>query len=201
MNTESKTRKYEKRRRAASEAETKQRITEAAMKLHGTIGPARTTIKSIAEEAGVQRATVYRHFSDLESLFAACSAHWFSLNPAPDAGTWAEISDPGERLRRGLEDLYAWYGWAEPMLTNILRDFPHVPEMLVRRQAFQARFAVYVEVLARGHSERGRARKRVTAAITHAVSFPTWFSLTRENGLKDAEAIELMTAMVAAAGR
>jgi AcrR family transcriptional regulator len=201
MPTQSKTRKYEKRRRAESEAATKRRITEAAVDLHGTIGPKRTTIKALAEAAGVQRATVYRHFPDLESLFDACSAHWFSLNPAPDAAAWAEISNPDERLRRGLADLYDWYGWAEPMMTNILRDAPHVPEMQTRREAFQARFHAYVETLIRGRAERGRARGRVTAAITHATSFPTWLSLTRQNGLSDAEAIDLMAGMVAAAAR
>ena len=68
-------RKYTKRRRAESEQETRRRITEAAVSLHGSVGPARTTISAIAERAGVQRATVYRHFPDEESLFAACSGH------------------------------------------------------------------------------------------------------------------------------
>jgi AcrR family transcriptional regulator len=55
-------RPYRKRLRAEQEEETRERITKAAVKLHGTIGPARTTISGVAEEAGVQRATVYRHF-------------------------------------------------------------------------------------------------------------------------------------------
>src|ERR671919_3041346 len=101
MATEMKTRAYTKRRRAESEAETRQRIAEAAMKLHGTVGPARTTISAVAEKAGVQRATVYRHFPNEEALFAACSAHWRSLYPPPDAGAWAAIADPEERLRAG----------------------------------------------------------------------------------------------------
>src|SRR5687768_9128429 len=115
--TQSTRRPYRKRLRAEHEAETRRRITEAAMKLHGTIGPARTTVKSVAEEAGVQRATVYRHFPTDESLFAACSAHWAGLNPPPDADAWASIRDPDERLRHALGELYAWYEWAEPMLT------------------------------------------------------------------------------------
>src|SRR5436853_2800585 len=81
-------RPYRKRRRAEGEAETRQRITEATVRLHGTVGPARTTIKDVAAGAGVQRATVYRHFPDLESLFMACSAHWVSLNPPPDPAAW-----------------------------------------------------------------------------------------------------------------
>jgi AcrR family transcriptional regulator len=84
--TESPKRPYPKRRRAALEAETRQRITEAAVKLHGTVGPARTTVKAVAEEAGLQRATVYRHFPHEEALFAACSTHYTSLNSRPTPG-------------------------------------------------------------------------------------------------------------------
>src|SRR5919106_5043085 len=118
MTTEKHTRPYRKRRRAESEAATRQRITEAAMELHGTVGPARTTISAVAERAGVQRATVYRHFPSETELFEACSGHWYSLNPMPDPSRWAEIADSEERLRAALGDLYEWYAWAEPMLVN-----------------------------------------------------------------------------------
>jgi AcrR family transcriptional regulator len=199
MSTQTKRRKYEKRRRAEAEAETRQRITEAAVKLHGTIGPKATTIKALADEAGVQRATVYRHFPDLGSLFDACSAHWFSLNPAPDPTPWATVASPAKRLRLGLEDLYRWYGWAEPMLANILRDAPHVPEMAVRRDAFTAVWESYTDVLMKGRPERGRARARARAAVGFAISFETWHALTRVRGLTDEEAIGLMLAAVTAA--
>src|SRR6188768_4062572 len=95
-------REYRKRKRAESEAETRQRITEATMHLHERVGPARTTVSAIADEAGVQRATVYRHFPDEEALIDACSSHWFGLNPPPDPSAWPGIDDPDERLRTGL---------------------------------------------------------------------------------------------------
>ena len=88
------------------------------MKLHGTVGPARTTVSAIADEAGVQRATVYRHFPDDQSLFDACTAHFYGLHPRPDPEAWASIADPDERLRKALADLYAWYGETEEMLSN-----------------------------------------------------------------------------------
>ena len=100
-------RPYRKRRRAELEDETRLRITEAAVALHGSVGPARTTVSAVAERAGVQRATVYRHFPDERSMFAACSAHWIAANPLPDLGAWARIADPGERLRTALTELYA----------------------------------------------------------------------------------------------
>src|SRR5215211_773494 len=102
MSTQSRTserRPYRKRRRAELEADTRLRITEATVDLHGSVGPARTTISAVAERAGVQRATVYRHFSDEEALFDACSSHWMAQHPLPDPAAWAAIQDAHERLR------------------------------------------------------------------------------------------------------
>lgn len=192
---------YRKRRRAEHEAETRLAITEAAVKLHGTVGPARTTIKSIAAEAGVQRATVYRHFPDLESLFLSCSAHWASQNPPPDPAAWRLISDPYERLRQALAELYTWYAWAEPMLTNVYRDAPLVPAIAHAGESFQRHFETLHDALMRGHRTRGRARVRLAASVGHALDFATWRSLSREHGLETDEAVELMIALVMAAGR
>src|SRR5436309_3161577 len=100
------TRTYTKRRRAESEADTRLRITESAVQLHGSLGPSRTSISAVAEHAGVRRSTVYRHFPDDAALFAACSAHWGEANPPPDLASWAAVEDPGERLRSGLLELY-----------------------------------------------------------------------------------------------
>ena len=180
--------------------ETRQRITEAAVALHGTVGPARTTISAVADRAGVQRATVYRHFPDEESLFAACSGHWAALNPAPDPGPWREETDHPARLRRALAETYAFFRRTEPMLSNVLRDAPVVEAMakpVARRLAY---FESAVDAVVAGRPERGHARRRVRAAVAHAMSFPTWQSLVRQNGLDDDEAAVLMAGMVEAAG-
>lgn len=191
-------RPYRKKARAAQEEATRHRITEAAMELHGSVGPARTTIKAVAERAGVQRATVYRHFPDEEALFAACSAHWFSLNPAPNPDEYLKIGDPSERLEAGLRALYEWYGWAEPMLENTLRDAPLVPAMRPAYDAFAAYLDGFAAALIRGRRERGGRRRRVAAKVGHAVAFTTWRSLVRSNGLGIREAADLMTGFVEA---
>src|SRR5690349_24996667 len=116
------TRTYRMSRRADSQAETRRRITESAVALHGTLGPAHTTMSAVAEHAGVRRSTLYRHFPDEASLFKACSAHWSARNPLPDPASWAAIADPDERLERALTDLYAFYGSVEQMLANLIRD-------------------------------------------------------------------------------
>ena len=194
-------RKYTKRRRAESEQETRRRITEAAVALHGSVGPARTTISAVAENAGVQRATVYRHFPDDESLFAACSGHWVAMNPPPDPATLSEASDPTTRLGRALADTYAYYCRTETMAENVLRDAPLVDAMAKPVAMRLAYFEAFVDAVVAGRPERGNARRRVKAATAHALAFPTWRSLVREQGLEEDEAVALMAAMVEAAGR
>src|SRR5688572_5888882 len=102
-------RKYELKRRAERQAETRRRIVDATVGLHTSVGPARTTISAIAERAGVERHTVYAHFPDERALFQACSTHWRELHPLPDSARWESIADPQRRLRAALQDVYAWY--------------------------------------------------------------------------------------------
>ena len=190
-------RPYRMHKRAELEEATRRRITESAVALHGTLGPARTSISALAEHAGVRRSTVYRHFPDEASLFAACTAHWAAANPIPDIGGWAGIEDPDERLRAALGALYPYYRGTAGMLGNLIRDEP-VSELVAKHFA---RYHAYIdasrEVLMRGRRSRGRARTRERAAIGHALAFTTWRSLALDEGLDDAAAAELMTRLVA----
>jgi AcrR family transcriptional regulator len=190
-------RKYELKRRAEKQEETRRRITEAAVELHGSVGPARTTISAIAEKAGVQRLTVYRHFPDERALFAACSSHWIAANPPPDPAPWARIAEPEERLRNALAEVYAYYHRTEPMMDNIIRDAPVKP--VVREVAASRRVQHWGrmrDVLAAGWRRRGKRRELLLAAIGHALDFGTWRSLVRQQGLDDEQAAELMVGMV-----
>ena len=199
MSTEK--RPYRMQRRAEAQEETRRRITEAAVELHGTVGPARTSISALAERAGVRRSTVYRHFADEESLFAACSAHWAMRNPPPDLGAWAAVPDPAERLDRALCELYEYYGRVAYMLDNVIRDAEAVPALRAAGAARHAYLAAARDVLMKGRGARGRARARVRAAIGHAVDYATWRSLVREQGLRDDDAVALMRGLVDAAAR
>lgn len=192
-------RKYEKKRRAESEARTRLRITESAVELHGTLGPARTSMSAVAEHAGVRRSTLYRHFPDERALFGACSAHWAAANPPPDIGRWAAVDDPHERLEAALAELYAYYRRAEGMLDKLFRDAPTVPVVDELMGAFRAFMAEAGNVLMRGRGLRGNAAKRTRAAIGHALTFSTWQDLTRAQGLDDEQAADVMSRLVAAA--
>src|SRR5919107_2705025 len=151
--------KYNLKARAERYQKTRQRIVEAAVELHRTAGPARSTVTEIANKAGVERQTVYNHFPDELSLFEACSAHNRSLNPPPDPGPWGLIADPEERLRRALADLYGYYRRNERMLANVTSDAqvnPNTRKVLEPRVRHQERMR---DALAAGW-ERGDARHR-----------------------------------------
>jgi AcrR family transcriptional regulator len=192
---------YRKRRRAELEAETRLRITEAAVDLHGSIGPARTTISAVADRAGVQRGTVYRHFPNEDALFDACSSHWLAQHPLPDPAAWSAIEDPEERLRTALRQLYEWYGQGEYMVEKTTRDLALVPALRRSMEAFAGWVDLAADAVAHGRPERGKRRRRVRAAAGHALSFETWRSLAREQRLSQTEAIELMARLVAVAAQ
>jgi AcrR family transcriptional regulator len=194
-----KKRPYKMKRRAELEAQTRQRITESAVELHGSLGPSRTSMSAVAEHAGVPRSTVYRHFPDEEALFGACSAHWAAENPPPDVTAWEKIEDSGDRLLTALDELYAYYRGAGDMLDKLLRDEQAVPIVAELFASYHQFMAAIVEILMRGRGLRGKARDRVRAAIRHAVSFRTWQQLTADGGLSNKEAAELMRRLVAAA--
>ncbi len=191
-------RKYELKQRAAEMAATRLRIIEAAVELHGTVGPTRTTLSAVAERAGVQRHTVYRHFPTEADLFGACSSHYLSTNPWPDLEPWRAIGDPHQRLTHALEELYTYYERTEPMFSNVLRDAELVEALSPTLLPFQAYLAEATKILAAGWPTRGRRRHVLAAALHHAVDFHTWRSLAADRRLTRTEAVELITALVEA---
>jgi AcrR family transcriptional regulator len=190
------TRPYRKKRRAELEEQTRLRITESAVALHEQVGPAHTSISAIAEHAGVRRSTVYRHFPDEATLFAACSSHWRAANPPPDPGRWAVIEDPAVRLEAALDELYGFYRRTEGMYVSLLRDEPFVAPVQAGMRDFRGYLGAIQDVLMAGRGLRGHAARRVRAAIGHALAFQTWRSLTRDQGLSDDDAVALMRRLV-----
>ena len=191
-------RKYELKKRAAQVGETRLRITAAAIELHGSLGPSRTTMSAVAERAGVERRTLYRHFPNEADLFEACSSHYFAANPWPDLGEWRAIRDPHERLERALDELYAYYELTEPMFSNVLRDAEVVDFARDAVAPLGAYLEEVAEVLLTGRQARGRKRQVVEGALRHALDFSTWRSLSA-NGIGRPEAVKLMTALVESA--
>jgi len=188
-------RRYELKERARRQAETRERIVEATVELHTSVGPARTTISAIAERAGVERHTVYAHFPDERTLYSACSEHWRDRHPRPDVRRRLELDAPDERLRGVLSDLYGWYEEVASDLDVLLRDAPLVP-------AQAEVMAETVEATSELADELARAwprRKPVRAAIGHALEFETWRSLVRRQGLSRKQAVDAMLRLAASA--
>lgn len=188
-------RTYTMRKRAASQEKTRRRIVEAAVELHGTLGPKNTSISSVARKAGVRRLTVYRHFPDEATLFAACSSLWLSENPPPDPQAWGNISEPSRRTRAALRALYAWYRENESMLRLATRDSDEVEALREPLQAFQAYLDAIGTDLATCWHPQGRRPRSLVATIAHALAFSTWSSL-HEQGLADARIGRLVTSWI-----
>src|SRR5665811_1165395 len=170
-----KSRPYHMRRRAEQVDQTRERITEAAARLHTTVGPAHSSIAAIAGEAGVTRLTVYRHFADLDALFEACTAHWYARNPRPDAAAWPLIADLEERARRAFGDLYGWYRDHADELYPINRDAAAMP--LSAQRATETGNRMLAEALVAGHASANAdtdadGEGRVLRAVArHLVAF------------------------------
>ena len=188
------TRTYTLKRRAEQQAETRQRIVEAAVDLHSSVGPAFTTISMIAERAGVQRHTVYAHFPDERSIFLACSGLAQERDPLPEAGPWRTIEDRDERLRIGLSAIYGWYERNAEMAACVLRDAGyHQLTKEVVELRMEPFMAAYQEVLGAKLSAKQRA------VLKLALSFFTWRTLVRESGLKQSAAVGAMIQAIAGA--
>jgi AcrR family transcriptional regulator len=189
-------RKYEMKRRAERQKETHKRITEAAVELHQTVGPARATVSAIAEKAGVQRHTYYAHFPELKNLYQACTAHNLERNPVPDPSCWAEISGPEERLRVALSEVYAYYSRNEAMISNVLRDAALDPILQETMVPFYHYWETVRDLIADAFEASSERREALLGAIALALDFQTWRTLVRQQELSQDRAVELMVGMV-----
>ena len=189
-------RKYEMKRRAQRMQQTRQRITEATVELHQSVGPARTTVSAIAQKAGVQRHTYYAHFPETKDLYRACTAHYLQRNPLPDPSRWEEISDPEERLRGALSEVYAYYQGNEAMLTNVLRDMPFDPILQENNVLLFRHWEAMRDTIADAFEASGEQHEGLLGAVALALELQTWRTLVGQQGLEDDRAVELMVGMV-----
>jgi AcrR family transcriptional regulator len=177
----SKRRPYRLGKRAEMQERTRRRIAEAALELHGTLGPARTSIAQIAERAGVQRHTFYAHFPDEWSLVEACSGLAFERDPLPDVERWVAFAPGPDRIRRGLEELYAWYQRNEQLTSCVLRDAEfHDLTRVAAEMRMGATFRRMRELLCECIGEQG------CALVELALDFHCWRVLARSHTPPDA---------------
>lgn len=157
------------------------------------MGPARTTLSAVAEQAGVSRPTLYSHFPDDVSLFQACTMHWMSQDPPPDPTRWWGITDPGERVSTALAEVYAHYGRNEQMIDNVFRDMHVVDAMKsFNKPLVEESLAAMTEVLVVAFGDRPDLAVKRRAVVSLAISFETWKSLVRNQRLSEEEAVGVM---------
>jgi len=189
-------RNYQLKRRAERQNETRQRIIEATVQLHEMIGGAKTTISAIAEQAGVERLTVYRHFPDERTLFTGCTSHYLALNPPPDPNHWQTIASPTERLRIGLAESFIYHRRTEPMFTHAARDMEEFPVLREILAPFFAHWDRVRDILSSPWETSSSTNPQVRAIIGHAISFQTWQSLGREQKLNDVQMVDFWVDVV-----
>src|SRR5918997_564171 len=201
--------KYELKKRAERQEETRLRIARATLEMHEILGPALTTRSAIAQRSGVTRPTVYSHFPDDLTLGKACSSLEMSDNPLPDPGPWQQIADPEQRMRVALGELYAYFRRRERLWTNILRDqeMPLTNDDLAEAQEADAEIMepIFVhwermkQTLAAGWGTSDESPRLLLSAIGLTLDFQTWRAMGRTQELSDEQAIELMVGMVGCA--
>lgn len=184
--------------RATQVDDTRRRITEAAVRLHTSIGPSETSFAAVADEAGVTRLTLYRHFTSREELFTACMAHWRATHPPPDVEAWTRVRSFERRLRRAVDELYAWYAANADDLYPVYRDAAFTPASTHRARRENVERMTHAILGSADSSERGHV---VRAALGHVLGFWSWRSLAVDEGCPHAEAVELAVRFVRAATR
>jgi AcrR family transcriptional regulator len=195
-------RSYRLKRRAERQAQTRERIVDSAVELYEEVGPSRTTISAVAARAGVQRLTVYRHFPTDGSLAVAAAERHLARYPLPVITDWFGVRDPGARLERALSELYGFYRTSERATASVLRDEQNVPALREGLRPLLEPLSVLPRALSEGWPTHGPdERRRLVAAIAHALDFATWRSLTAHDRLQDVEAVELMISLARVAAR
>lgn len=188
-------RPYTLKHRAVRRDEVRRRIVDAAVVLRQTRTPDAVTMADVAEQAGVGRVTVYRHFADLETLKRACDRRYFALHPPPDPSRWAVIANPHARLRAGLAETHAYHRQTERMVSRIQTDGRDEGVMASYRRLWQAGGGL----LAAPFGLSGEAAVRFRAAVGMGLSLDVWRVLVHEQGLSDEQALELVLSLCAAA--
>ena len=168
---------------------------KAAMRLHEEMGPAKTSIKAIAELAGVQRLTVYRHFADEDALFDACTSHWLELHPLPAPADWQVYEEPYERTAAALMAFYQYYRRTERMWRVSYRDVDTVEALKAPMAAIEAYLDKSADELVASWKLRGKDRQRLSVTLRHCLRFSTWISL-KACKLSDRKIVDLVMSWI-----
>jgi AcrR family transcriptional regulator len=190
-------RKYDMTRRASAAAQTRRRIVDAALELHGEQGIAATSWDDIAVRAGVGVGTVYRHFPSLDELVPACGEVTRQVVAAPDPESarslFAGVDDPKERIERLAREAFAIYERGAPQLRAI-RNEPDVhPDVAEAGHQVEASLAALVDAAL----EPFAATPADRAIVRAMVDLNTWDAFNAQ-AVGEAEAVTAIAEMLLA---
>ena len=182
-------------KRAAAVAQTRQRIVDATLALHGERGIAATSWDEIAARAGVGVGTVYRHFPSLDELIPACGDITMRVVAPPDPARLPALfdgaTDAAERTERLVGEAFAMYERGAPALRAIRREPDVHPRVAADRDQLEASLGALIDTALAPLDPTAKDR-----AITRAmVDLGTWESL-RDQGLGPAESVAAISEML-----
>lgn len=188
-----KRRRYRLGKRADAVAGTRRRIVEATISLHDEQGITGTSVRDVAQRAGVSAATVLNHFPTMGELIQACGELSNQLYPMPTPAVLVGAADPAERLRSAAGALFEWWegmdrGW-DPLQVD-RRTLPAVDAWL--REVEARHRALVAEALG------AEAPPKLVALATALTSMGSWRSM-RASGLGSAEAAAEVTRLIVGA--
>lgn len=102
-------RTYKLGKRAATTAETRQRILVAAAALYGEKGVTSTTIRAVAERADVSRGTILHHYGSPDGLLEAVLDHVVGMIDLPDERVLEGVDSMDDRIRRYVGAMFEFY--------------------------------------------------------------------------------------------
>jgi AcrR family transcriptional regulator len=184
-------------RRASAVAQTRRRIVDATLELHGEQGIAATSWDDIAARAGVGVGTVYRHFPSLDELIPACGEITRQVIALPDLERVSSLFDgadaPQERIERLVQEAFAIYERGAPQLRAI-RNEPEVhPNVAEAGEEVEASLTALVDAAVEPFAITPADR----AVVRAMVDLGTWQAL-RDQGLEPAQAVDAVSRMLAA---
>jgi AcrR family transcriptional regulator len=122
-------RRYRLGRRAESAAATQRRIVEATLAVHDEQGISGTSVRDIAERAGVAPSTVLHHFPHMDDLIRACGELSANLLPMPSEAFLAGASGAFERVTRMARAMFEWWDGMGAGFDHLRIDRRRIPEV------------------------------------------------------------------------
>ena len=170
----------------------RQQILDAALKLFSHKGYGATSVRDVAEEAGLSKGNVYHHFPDKETIFRALLDRYFAAMSQPDfpfnrALASGTFPDNLEELGRAARDTVRDYReYVALIYVDVVEfDGSHVRKFY---SEMADRFAAFLKAHGMEQELRGRLQEGLSpvAAVMLATRiFYNYFSIEILFGVKD----------------